>query len=129
MNYIEDLEKCLSIVEESLIKFEDFYRKGWYTAASFEKMRIENTLKSMKFCIRCAKKSAIKAEILPSKFKCVGGCIKPGIAERFKKCNKGLWFVFNLTRLKDKRYDPETDLFLGNPTDFWEELENENTEK
>ena len=129
MNYIDDLDKCINILEETLAEVEKCYKNGWFTSVSIHKLRLDCTLKSVRFCVRCAKRKAEKKEISPVEFTCEGGCIRPGIYDKFKECNEKLWYIFHWSRRKDPRYDSETGLFLGNDTSFWEQLKDENSKE
>lgn len=129
MDYLDDLDKCVEILEGTLAEIEKCYANGWHTAISVHKMKMDCTLKSAKFCVKCAKRKAAKLEIPENEFKCEGGCIRPGIFGQFQECNEKLWYVFHWTRFWDKRYDKKTGRWLGNTTKFWEDLKNEDTKR
>jgi hypothetical protein len=113
MSYIKDLDDNLEKAETLLAQLEECLALGYLTAADIVSNHLRGVLKSSLFCCSCAKRTADKKGIPYHNFKCVGGCVRGMSYDQWRKYNKGLWYIFHWTRLRDKRYDKDG-RFLGN---------------
>lgn len=100
MGYIDDMEKNLKNAEKHLDKAEYAYSQGWTTAYYATIDAAEAIIKCVRFCVSCGKRGQIKHG---DKFKCAG-CMPPGSFERFKKANKGIWYILHWTECNNLRY-------------------------
>jgi len=60
----------------------------WSTVYHIAKSNLDSTIKSVKFCIACAKRKADKKGIFYHEFECEGSCIKGGQLSKVSEINK-----------------------------------------
>lgn len=103
MNYLGDLDKNIELAERSLASLEKAKQENWSIVYDISVNDLERLLRSIRYCISCAKRGKVKLDS-SKKFKCYGGCVRTGQFEKFAKTNKRMWYLLNWTRLNDNRY-------------------------
>jgi hypothetical protein len=96
MSYLNDLDKCMLKADEYMATLEECKAKGYWTAFNFTAANLKSMLKTVRFCIDCAKRKADRAEVPVQEFSCVGGCIRPMSLRRWKDITSKLPYVLKL---------------------------------
>jgi len=99
MSYLDDLDMNIETAEKYLACIEESAENHYLVSMGFCVDSLRSTLKSIRHCIRCAKGK--QAELGPDKkFKCHGGCVRPGAFDDFAETNKNMLYMFSLTQRK-----------------------------
>jgi len=89
MSFLDDLDNNIKRAEKCLAQAEHAREQGWTTAYYFSISSVDNILKTVKHCVRCAKQKQAKLE-KGKKFKCSGTCVKGLGFEKFSEINKSM---------------------------------------
>lgn len=95
MSYTDDLDECMAKADAYVAEMEDCAKKGYWTGHNLNGALLSALLKSVKFCIRCAKKQGAKLDN-SEEFECEGGCIRPTSLERFSEVTKNMRYIITL---------------------------------
>ena len=106
MNYLEDLDKNMKLADKFLASLEKAARENWTTAYDISTNDLRVLLKNVRFCVECAKRE--REKLGPEKkFKCSGGCTRPGQFAQFSEINKRIQFFTRLIHWREGRDGPK----------------------
>jgi len=76
MDYLDDIDHSIERMETHLHHMKSAVKNNWNTVYNFSLNNLRSTIKSTRFCVKCAKDKADKMGIPYHKFRCSGGCIR-----------------------------------------------------